>query len=224
MLAGGVEEFSTESSLAFNAAGLLCPEGQLPRPFDPTSPGTTLSEGAALLVIEDGEAAGLRGARVEAEVSGHGCAFDPSRRRDDQRSILSIVRSMRLALRQAGLGPDDIDVVSASASGVRRIDRHEAMAIAEVFGSREILPPISAVKAVLGESLGAAGPLQCAVMIEAMRSGFVPATVDIRKSLGQEVGTGLLASPTRHVLRTGLINSLSSDGHSCSLVLSSVSA
>ena len=219
LLAGGVEELSPEALRAFDETRLVCDKGQHPRPFDPSSGGLTLSEGAALLVLEDGDVARRRGARVLAEVRGHGLAFDVSRRRDERRSVRSIARSMRLAMERAGLGPGDIDVVCASANGLPSVDQHEALAITTVFKARTEMPPVSAVKSLLGEPLGAAGPLQCVAMIEAMRSGLVPAALDLRQFPDRVVSPAPLANPHRDGVRTCLINSLSYDGHSCSLLL-----
>jgi 3-oxoacyl-[acyl-carrier-protein] synthase II len=224
LLAGGVEELSPEAIRAFDEAGLLCERGRHPRPFHACSGGLVLSESAALLVIEDGEGARNRGVQVLAEVRGHGQAFDVSRRRDERCSVRSIARSMLLAMKQAGIGPGDIDVVCASANGVVSVDRHEVLAITSVFEARTEIPPVSAVKSLLGESLGAAGPLQCAVMIEAMRTGFIPAVMDLRRFPDKVVPFVQHADLPPDGVRTCLINSLSYDGHSCSLVLTSSAA
>jgi 3-oxoacyl-[acyl-carrier-protein] synthase II len=221
LLAGGVEEHSPEALRALNEAGLLCGMGQHSRPFDPTSGGLTLSESAAVLVLEESEAALKRGARVVAEVLGHGFAFDVSRRRDERRSVRSIITSMRLALERARFTPADVDIICASANGVVSVDRHEALAIEAVFEASTDMPAISAVKALLGEALGAAAPLQCAAMIQAMRSRSVPATLIFRPLAEKAVPVLLHADLPRDGVQTCLINSLSYDGHSCSLVLSS---
>lgn len=227
VLAGGVEELSAESVHGFRGAGLLCGEGDFPRPFDPSTAGTALSEGAALLVLETAQSAEERGARVLAEVAGHGRAFDATRRRDDRRSVLSVVRSMRQALEQAGYAPEHVDVLCASACGVGRVDRFEETAITAVFEADAVRPMVSVPKAVMGEPLGAAGPLQCAAMIEALRLGSVPAVLALPAVQGHDRyrvrPQPLAAEPRRDRVRTSLINSLSMDGHSCSLVLSTPS-
>jgi 3-oxoacyl-[acyl-carrier-protein] synthase II len=222
LLAGGVEELSQESATAFSGAGLLCGANDRPRPFIPECNGLALSEGAALLMLEEKESAERRGARVVAEVCGYGHAFDVTRRRDEKSSLLSIDRSMRAALAEAAIKPEDIDVVCVSANGIAIVDRHEAIALSAVFGTEEHMPPVSAVKVVLGEPLGAAGPLQCIAMIEAMRSGVVPLALHLQRSQGSIVPSVVHATPIRANIRTCLVNALSFDGHSCSLVLASV--
>jgi 3-oxoacyl-(acyl-carrier-protein) synthase len=224
LLAGGVEELSVEATRAFGAAGLLCGAGERPLPFDAGGRGLALSEGAALLVLEEAEFALRRGARVLAEVRGHGHAFDTSRRRDERCSVRSIARAMHAAIQQADLGPEDVDVICASANGTAGIDRHEALAITALFEERPDAPTVSAIKGLLGESLGAAGPLQCVAMVEALRAGLVPAALQLRKSPDMVVPCIVPAARRRGSIQTCLINALGLDGHSCSLVLTSVAA
>lgn len=226
LLAGGFEELSHEAVAAFGAAGLLRGAGERAKPFDRDDGGLALSEGAALVMLEEAGFAARRGARVVAAVLGHGHAFDTSRRRDEGRSLASICRSMLGALDQAGIGPDAVDLVCASANGSPHVDRHEALALATVFelGTRPQGPPISAIKAYLGESLGAAGPLQCAAMIESMRRGVVPAPVRLEMAGGTVVPRTLVGPLGLGPIRTCLVNSLGLDGHSSSLVLASAAA
>jgi 3-oxoacyl-[acyl-carrier-protein] synthase II len=219
LLAGGVEERSPESMRAFDEAGLLCHGEDYPRPFESDSAGIYLSEGAALLLLEDRESARERNAENLSEIMGHGSAFDNSRRRDERRSVQSIIKSMRAAIDMAGVPLDEIDVICASANGLARVDRHEAVAICSVFESVPAMPPVSAPKKALGESLGAAGPLQCAAMIEAMRTRVIPFPVELRRS-GRVAPFDFQSHGSREGFRTCLINSLSFDGHSCSLVIS----
>jgi 3-oxoacyl-[acyl-carrier-protein] synthase II len=221
LLAGGVEELSPELTHAFAGAGLLCGGDELPRPFDPSSRGLALSEGVALLVLEEAEFARRRGARALAEVRGHGQAFDASRRGDVRHSVGAISRTMGTAIEQACLSPGDIDVICVSANGTTDVDLQEALAIAAVFEGAIDRPTISGIKALLGEPLGAGGPLQCAAMIEALCRGIIPSAFQLRDSRD---GVAPRVAPAPHPqsnLRTCLINSLSLDGHSCSLVLAS---
>jgi 3-oxoacyl-[acyl-carrier-protein] synthase II len=223
-LAGGVEELSREAIRAFAEAGMLCESGRPPRPFDPESGGVALAESAALLVVEDASAARRRGARVLAEIRGHAQAFDASRRRDEERSVQTIIRSMGMAMEQAGVSPREIQVVCVSANGWVPLDRHEALALKAVFDTRAGIPLVSAVKSNLSEPLGAGGPLQCMAMIQGLRNREIPAMVDLRSFPDKVVSFVPHAELPRDGVPTCLVNSLSHDGHSCALVLTTSAA
>jgi 3-oxoacyl-(acyl-carrier-protein) synthase len=126
---------------------------------------------------------------------------------------------MKCALAHAQVQPGQIDVICASANGLEALDQHERLAFDDVFAGSGMLPAVCAIKALLGESLGAAGALQCAVMIEAIRRGTIPAVCGWAQDgrTAESVAPGDVRS-TRTV-RLCLINALSIDGHASSLVL-----
>lgn len=223
VLAGGAEELCFESFYGFERAGLLCRqnghEGHYPIPFDSRRNGSTLGEGAALLMLEEVGAARERGARIVAEVSGSGSGFDCSRGREEGRSVEALARSMRLALYDAGLLHYEIDCLSASANGSPRGDRHEARAVAEVFGCHAQRMPASAVKSMLGEALGASGAMQAVDALESMRDGLLPGVPRL-ESVEDDFPLAMLGPAKQSVdANNVLINSLGFDGHSCSLIL-----
>ena len=157
-------------------------------------PGFRLSEGAALLVIEEETAAAARGARAFGKVAGVGSAFDVSIDGDQQSFVDSVVQSMRLSLDEACFRPNDIDCVVTSQNGLEFPDECERQAISQLFGCAHP-PRLLAPKAIIGESLGAGGPMQ-----------MISALLRMSQSL-----------PVR-CLRI-LVNSISYDGHCCSVLL-----
>ncbi|MCA1817227.1 MAG: beta-ketoacyl-[acyl-carrier-protein] synthase family protein [Acidobacteria bacterium] len=224
LLAGGAEELCFESFYGFDRAGLLCPSNnsapvKYPIPFDARRGGFLLGEGAALLMLEDASRARERGAHVLAEVKGVGSAFDPSRGKDDGKAVAAEARAARLALEDAQLQPASIDCLSASANGSLCADRREAYAIADVFASAARKLPVTAVKSMLGETLGAAGALQVVALTETMRDGVLPGIRGLEETDGDF--PPVVASPqNRRVdVSFGLVNSNGFDGHSSSLVL-----
>jgi 3-oxoacyl-[acyl-carrier-protein] synthase II len=178
LLAGGMEELCFESLYGFYRAGWLSEPadagGGPPVPFHARRTGFALAEAAALLVLEDAAAARERGASVLGEIRGHGSAIDCSRGDDPEQAIEAIRLSIRAALEDAHLEPGDIDCLSLSASGSPPLDGREAGGIAAAFGSRAAELPVTAVKSMLGEALGASGALQTVLLIEAMQSGHLP--------------------------------------------------
>ncbi|HSL82344.1 MAG TPA: beta-ketoacyl synthase N-terminal-like domain-containing protein, partial [Thermoanaerobaculia bacterium] len=216
VLAGGADELCLESFLGFARVGLLCSAngrgtGPRPVPFDAGRNGFAPAEGAALLVLEPAEGAAARGAEVLAEVLGHGAAFDPSRGRDAGAGAAALARAVSSALAAASLLPGDVGCASLSASGSPVLDRVEARGVAEALGPHAAGLPATAVKAGVGEPLGAAGGLQAAVLLESFRTGLLPGVVGLEEPepglpLGAlrpesspfEASVGLLTALDRH--------------------------
>jgi 3-oxoacyl-[acyl-carrier-protein] synthase II len=222
ILTGGAEELCFESFHGFAQAGWLCAAddgaGECPIPFDARRNGFALGEGAALLMLEDAASAAARGATVWGEIKGHGTAYDVSRGTVGLQAVEAIARAMRLALHDAQIRADDIDCLSASANGSVLADRYEAQAVAAVLGGQAASLPVTAIKSMLGETLGASGAMQTVALLAGMREGVLPG---IRHLEHFEPDFPLaMASPhnQRLDLRCGLINSVGLDGNCCALV------
>lgn len=222
LLAGGVDELCFESFFGFAQAGLLydpSPGASAPAvPFDAHRSGFTLGEGACFLMLEEAGTAQARGAETLAEVLGHGDAYDSSRGRDPERCAGALVRSLEIALADAGKTPRDIGCVSSSASGDVRGDRAEAVGLALALGDLAAELPVTAPKSALGETLGSSGALQVATLIQAMRAGVLPGVAEL---VEPEEGLGLrLGAESRELGRgCGLITALGLEGKGCSLVV-----
>lgn len=219
LLAGGVEELCFESFVAFLRAGRLAGdsgERGWPVPFDVRRDGMALGEGAALLALEEAGEAGRRGAPVLAEILGHGSAFDPT---CGEQAADTLARAVRIALDDAGLGPEDIDAVSTGANGGVEEDRQEAAGIAAALGERARTVPVTAVKSMLGEALGASGALQAVAALGTLADGVLPGIL----GLG-DVEEGFLlrgVSPVSRPVRARriLITISGYGGHGCALIL-----
>lgn len=226
LLAGGADELCFESFHGYHQAGLLAlpksGEPERPVPFDARRGGFALAEGAALVVLEEAGAARARGARVLAEVLGHGNRFDPSRGTDTQSAVRAVAGAIRVALADAGQGPPALDAVSASASGSPRGDRHEAHGIAAALGEEARRLPIMAVKAHLGEALGASGAFQTVALLEAMRTGRLPGIRGLEELEPDFPLAGATAAGHQLELRRGLLVAQGLDGNVCALVLGHV--
>jgi len=220
LLAGGVEELCYESLLGFERAGRLASSNghaATPIPFDARRNGFTLAEGAALVVLESAEAAAARGARVLAEVLGHGEAFDPSR--GSGTTAAAVARAVRSALGDADLPPEAIDAVSASANGSVYADREEALGLFLALGAHAAEVPVTAVKSMLGEALGASGGFQAISMLETLATGRLPG---IRGFAGGDEGFplgGARAEARALPVRRALLVAVSGDGQVGALVL-----
>jgi 3-oxoacyl-[acyl-carrier-protein] synthase II len=181
VLAGGVEELCEETFMGFHNLGCLSgTDGSEPIccPFDARRNGTILSEGAAVLVLEDEEHALNRNATILARVLGCGNAFDPMAESNFQHAGQGLKNAITLALQEAALNPGDIDYVCACANSSKGLDRMETNVLKEVFGNHAYKIPVSSVKSILGESFSASGALSLTAAVGALRNGFIPATVN----------------------------------------------
>lgn len=144
------------------------------RPFDRQRDGSVVAEGAGVFVIEDLEHARKRGARIYAEVVGFGSAFDR------HRSGAGIARAARAALKEAGIGPQDLDHVNAHGLGTIATDIWEAKAIREIFGSGP-MAPVFAPKSYFGNMGAASGPAELVASLLAMEHGILPPTLNFEE-------------------------------------------
>jgi len=141
-------------------------------PFDTAAAGHVPGEGGALLILEDPDTARARGARPYGEIAGYAATFDPPPGSGREPGLR---RAIELALSDAHLTADQIDVVFADASGVPELDQAEVAALTAVFGPRGV--PVTAPKTMTGRLLGGGGSLDLATALLAMRDSVVPPTV-----------------------------------------------
>jgi len=157
----------------FQLLGALNTEGshgaRACRPFDAARAGTVLGEGAAFLVLEDLERVRAEGRPVYAEILGYGASLDAYKLSAPDPEGLGAQRAMRGALEDAGLCADEVDAISAHATGTLLNDEVEAAAIRAVLGAHWPSVPVMATKSLLGHLIGAAG----AVEVVALLQGFI---------------------------------------------------
>ena len=226
IVAGGADELCFESFYGFDRAGLLCRSdkcaGDFPIPFDTRRNGFALGEGAALLMLENAHFARDRGARALAEITGHGCGYDCSQGEDEESAVDAIALSIRRALNDAFTGPHEIDCLSASANGSYAGDRHEAKGVYAGLNGQTRKLPVTAIKSMLGETLGASGPIQAIALLETMRDGVLPG-INGLEQVEDDLPFDMISADNREIdLEIGLINSVGFDGHCCSLVMARV--
>lgn len=220
LLAGGAEELCFESLYCFHKAHMLTNgDGGCAVPFHAKRSGFSIGEAAALVVLERADAAQARGANILAEIDGSGSAFDRSLGNDSANAASAMARSIRTALANSGIEPDQVDCLSGSANGSINADRTEAIAAYEVFGERTRELPVTATKAALGETLGASGAIQVITLVETMRSGLLPG---IRGLSERDPDIPLAGAGDRNVevdVERGLATSVGLKGSSSALVV-----
>lgn len=149
------------------------------RPFDATRQGTVLGEGASFLVMETLHHARRRGARIYAEVLGYGSSLDAFRATDPEPGGKGAVLSMRRALADAGLQPEDVDGVNAHGTGTPKNDIAETHALKVVLGERALAVPVTANKSMTGHLIAASGALEASASAMTLHTGWMPPTINL---------------------------------------------
>ncbi|MET8160575.1 ketosynthase chain-length factor [Sphaerisporangium sp. NPDC005289] len=162
------------------STGMLSPRDDPERaylPFDADACGYVPGEGGAMLVVEDEATARSRGARPYGVITGYGATFDP-RPEPGREHRSNLGRAIDLALREARVTPEQVDVVFADALGVPGHDLAEARAIAAVFGPHGV--PVTAPKTMTGRLYAGGASLDLATALLSVRDGVIPPTVGVR--------------------------------------------
>jgi 3-oxoacyl-[acyl-carrier-protein] synthase II len=173
MLCGGVDSLSRSALAGFYRVGAIAPD--VCRPFDLNRQGILTGEGAGVLFLESLDSARERGGRVYAEVLGYGLNCDANHMTAPEAG--SIAACMRLAHSHAGIEAADVDYICAHGTGTKLNDAVEAAAIREVFGDGP--PPTSAIKSMIGHTMGAASALAAVACTLGLHHGFMPPTINI---------------------------------------------
>ncbi len=184
MLVGGTESAITPVTVgAFGRLTALSKRNDTPQksitPFDAERDGTVVGEGAGVMIIESLEHAQARGANILAEIKGYALtsdAYHVSSPRDDGSGAAS---AMSKALKDARIGPADVDYIAAHGTGTPMNDSIETKAIKTVFGETAYDTPVSSIKSMTGHTLGAAGALSAIAAIKAMHTGYIPPTINL---------------------------------------------
>ena len=186
-------------------------------PFDRSAAGHVPGEGGAILLLEEAEAARARDVPVYGSIAGYAATFDPAPGSDRPPALQ---RAAELAMDDAGLNPDDIDVVFADAAGVPDLDEIEATALIRLFGPRGV--PVTAPKARTGRLYAGGGPLDVSTALLALRDGVVPPTAE-GIELPPHRPLDLVAGTPRQVrLRTALVLARGRHGFNSAVVVRAV--
>ena len=167
----------------FNAARALSTwndrYSEASRPFDKERNGFVMAEGSATLILEELEHAKNRGAKIYAEIVGAGLTGDAFHVTAPAPEGDGAYRSMREALRDGGISPEEVDYINAHGTSTILNDLNETKAIKKLFGDYAYKVAISSTKSMTGHLLGAAGAVESIACILAIRDSIVPPTINL---------------------------------------------
>jgi 3-oxoacyl-[acyl-carrier-protein] synthase II len=221
VIAGGAEAAVTPITVASfaqaTALSRYCGDpAAASRPFAADRDGFVLAEGAAVLILESAGHAARRGARVRAVLAGAGITSDAHHITAPDPAGAMQAAAMGKALAQADLTPDDLGHVNAHATGTPVGDAAEAQAIGRALGRRL---PVTAPKAALGHSFGAAGAIEALLAVLSIEHGVIPPTRNLTgATVDKDLDLDVVTSPRHDPQAAVLSNSFGFGGHNVSLL------
>ena len=188
------------------------------RPFDRDRDGFVMSEGAGVVVVEELEHAKARGAKIYCELSGYGLSADAYHMTAPPPDGGGAARAMQLALKHAGISPEEVDYINAHATSTGLGDISETHAIKTVFGDYAKKVPISSTKSMTGHLLGGAGAVEMAACALAIRDSVIPPTINLDNP-DPECDLDYTPMTAREKkVRVAVTNSFGFGGHNATLV------
>jgi 3-oxoacyl-[acyl-carrier-protein] synthase II len=187
------------------------------RPFDKERDGFVMGEGAGVLVLEDLEHAKKRGARIYCEIVGYGNTADANHMTAPAPEGEGAARCMKMALRQSGMNPSDIDYINAHGTSTPQGDIAETQAIKTVFGDHARKMAVSSTKGATGHMLGAAGAVEMAICAKAIQTDAIPPTINYQVP-DSECDLDYVPNTARQMKVNAIVsNSFGFGGHNASI-------
>ena len=223
VIAGGTEAAICEIGVAgFNSCMALSTRNEDPqgasRPFDSDRDGFVLGEGAGLLVLESLEHAEQRGANILAEMSGYGASSDAHHVTQPHPDGEGAARAMKWAIEDAGITPDKVDYINAHGTSTPLNDKYETIAMKRMYGDHAYDLAISSTKSMTGHLLGAAGAIEAAFTVLAIKNDILPPTINIENPDPDCDLNYIPNTAKKQPVNVAMSNSLGFGGHNASLV------
>lgn len=218
VITGGVDILSTLSYSGFNS--LMNISKEKCHPFSHEHKGIILGEGCGIAIVESAQHAEGRQADVVCEICGYGLSNDAFHETKPDPSGDGAVRSMRLALRNAGIRPNEVDYLNAHGTGTAANDKMEVLAVQKVFAGSISKLKMSSIKGAIGHNLGAAGAVELIATALALKKGFLPPTLNFTKSDEEARNIDFIPNcAIKQTCEVAMSNSFGFGGHCCSVIL-----
>ena len=222
MLAGGTEGSITPIGVAGFAALTALSTNEDPktasRPFDKDRDGFVMGEGSGIIVLEELEHAKVRGAKIYAELLGYGATCDAYHITSPAEDGSGAAKAMELAMKDAGVGPEDIDYINAHGTSTHHNDLFETKAIKLAMGDEAKRVKINSTKSMIGHLLGAAGGVEAIVCVKSIEKDYVHVTAGLQESEPELDLDYCKGSGQYLTVRRAISNSLGFGGHNASIL------
>jgi 3-oxoacyl-[acyl-carrier-protein] synthase II len=228
-IAGGAEATITPLGMSgFAAMRAMSTRNNEPerasRPWDKDRDGFVMGEGAGILVIEELEHAKKRGAHIYCELAGYGVSADAYHMTAPLPDGAGAARAMKLAMKHAKVNPEDVDYINAHATSTPLGDIGEMKAIKLALGDHAYKTAVSSTKSMTGHLLGAAGSVEMAACILAMKNGVIPPTINLENP-DPECDLDFTPNTAREKkIRVAVNNSFGFGGHNATLIIKEFAA
>lgn len=222
MLAGGTEGSITPIGVAGFSALTALSTNEDPktasRPFDKDRDGFVMGEGSGIIVLEELEHAKARGAKIYAELLGYGATCDAYHITSPAEDGSGAAKAMEFAMKDAGVGPEDIDYINAHGTSTHHNDLFETKAIKMAMGDEAKRVKVNSTKSMIGHLLGAAGGVEAIVCVKSIENDYVHVTAGLQES-EPELDLDYCKGSGQHLtVRRAISNSLGFGGHNASIL------
>ncbi|MFK9093957.1 beta-ketoacyl-ACP synthase II [Bacillus salipaludis] len=222
MVAGGTEATITEMTIAGFSNMTALSKNPDPktasRPFDKNRDGFVIGEGAGIVILEELEHALARGANIYGELIGYGATGDAYHITTPAPNGEGAQRSMKLALEDAGISPEQVDYINAHGTSTHYNDLYETLAIKEIFKEHAYQLSVSSTKSMTGHLLGAAGAIEAIFSLLAIKEGIIPPTINY-ETPDEELDLDYVPNVAKKKdVQVVLSNSLGFGGHNATLI------
>ncbi len=224
VLSGGTEAAVTPLAVGgFSAMRALSTRNDDPktasRPFDKERDGFVMSEGAAILVLEELEHAKARGAKIYGELAGYGACGDAYHITAPTEDGEGSARAILMAIKDAGLSTEDIDYINAHGTSTPLNDKGETKSIKTAFGARAYKVKINSTKSMVGHMLGAAAGIEAIVCLKSIETGIIHPTMNLVNPDPECDLDFTPGSAVKQEVNIALSNSLGFGGHNSAIIL-----
>lgn len=222
MVAGGTESSVTPIGIAGFCAltALSCVDDpdHCSLPFDKNRSGFVMGEGAGVIILEELNHAKKRGAHIYGEVLGYGCTSDAYHITSPAEDGMGAANAMLFALKDGGVGSEDVTYINAHGTGTHHNDLFETRAVKKAFGDHASQIHINSTKSMIGHLLGAAGAVELIACVKQMEAGFIHKTVGY-ETPDEEMDLDYCKEAYEEAIPYALSNSLGFGGHNASILI-----